>query len=163
MWLRFAIATRKCPLTNPKLATIEQFDSRLAVAIVLSSSLAIIVLKSLHITLIDIPEPLPLPLPLPHSTKSFIAPPPFFAYISQQHQSMSVVRRFLSTFTPSPVTMEAAKQKAQSLIDENAVMLFSKSYCPYCRASKKTLESVGAKYQVRWEQSLGPPTPATHK
>ncbi|ROV94027.1 hypothetical protein VMCG_08285 [Cytospora schulzeri] len=44
--------------------------------------------------------------------------------------------------------MEAAKQKAQSLIDENAVMVFSKSYCPYCRASKKTLESAGAKFKV---------------
>lgn len=44
--------------------------------------------------------------------------------------------------------MEAAKTKAQSLIDENAVMVFSKSYCPYCRASKKTLQSAGAQFKV---------------
>lgn len=49
--------------------------------------------------------------------------------------------------------MEAAKQKAQSLIDENAVVVFSKSYCPYCRASKKTLESAGAKFKVRWDNN----------
>ena len=57
---------------------------------------------------------------------------------------MLSIRRFFSTFTPSPITMEAAKQKAQTLIDENAVMVFSKSYCPYCRASKKTLQNAGA-------------------
>lgn len=44
--------------------------------------------------------------------------------------------------------MEAAKTKAQSLIDENAVMVFSKSYCPYCRASKKTLQNAGAQFKV---------------
>lgn len=44
--------------------------------------------------------------------------------------------------------MEAAKTKAQSLIDENAVMVFSKSYCPYCRASKKTLQGAGAQFKV---------------
>lgn len=52
--------------------------------------------------------------------------------------------------------MVSAKQKAQSLIDENAVMVFSKSYCPYCRASKKTLDSAGAKYKVRWDTTTFP-------
>lgn len=44
--------------------------------------------------------------------------------------------------------MEAAKTKAQSLIDDNAVMVFSKSYCPYCRASKNTLQKAGATFKV---------------
>ena len=43
--------------------------------------------------------------------------------------------------------MEAAKQKAQTLIDDNAVMVFSKSYCPYCRNTKRILDSAGAKYE----------------
>ena len=43
--------------------------------------------------------------------------------------------------------MEAAKQKAQAMIDDNAVMVFSKSYCPYCRNSKRILDSYGAKYE----------------
>ncbi|KAJ9133860.1 hypothetical protein NKR23_g10532 [Pleurostoma richardsiae] len=42
--------------------------------------------------------------------------------------------------------MDAAKQKAQTMIDENAVMVFSKSYCPYCRNSKRILDGYGAKY-----------------
>ncbi|KAL8868425.1 MAG: hypothetical protein Q9174_005002 [Haloplaca sp. 1 TL-2023] len=44
--------------------------------------------------------------------------------------------------------MSAAKTKAQSIIDENAVAVFSKSYCPYCRASKTLLSEMGAKFYV---------------
>ncbi|OOF97092.1 hypothetical protein ASPCADRAFT_3711 [Aspergillus carbonarius ITEM 5010] len=42
--------------------------------------------------------------------------------------------------------MSAAKTKAQTLINENGVVVFSKSYCPYCTASKDLLNSLGAKY-----------------
>lgn len=42
--------------------------------------------------------------------------------------------------------MSAAKTKAQNIIDENAVAVFSKSYCPYCRATKALLNELGAKY-----------------
>lgn len=42
--------------------------------------------------------------------------------------------------------MSAAKVKAQSIIDENGVVVFSKSYCPYCKASKSLLSELGAKY-----------------
>ncbi|KAH8168215.1 hypothetical protein CIB48_g39 [Xylaria polymorpha] len=42
--------------------------------------------------------------------------------------------------------MSAAKDKAQKIINENAVAVFSKSYCPYCNASKQLLNSLGAKY-----------------
>ncbi|KAJ5724045.1 hypothetical protein N7488_002080 [Penicillium malachiteum] len=44
--------------------------------------------------------------------------------------------------------MSAAKTRAQNLIDENGVMVFSKSYCPYCISTKKLLKEVGAKYEV---------------
>ncbi|KAI4117885.1 MAG: hypothetical protein LQ338_007483 [Usnochroma carphineum] len=44
--------------------------------------------------------------------------------------------------------MSAAKTKAQSIIDDNAVAVFSKSYCPYCRASKTLLSEKGAKFYV---------------
>ncbi|KAL1846935.1 Glutaredoxin [Paecilomyces lecythidis] len=40
----------------------------------------------------------------------------------------------------------AAKTKAQNLINENGVVVFSKSYCPYCKATKSTLSELGAKY-----------------
>ncbi|GAP87554.2 hypothetical protein SAMD00023353_0900140 [Rosellinia necatrix] len=42
--------------------------------------------------------------------------------------------------------MSAAKAKAQKIIDENAVAVFSKSYCPYCNASKELLASMGANF-----------------
>ena len=42
--------------------------------------------------------------------------------------------------------MSAAKVKAQQIIDENAVVVFSKSYCPYCRATKSLLNEKHAKY-----------------
>lgn len=44
--------------------------------------------------------------------------------------------------------MSEAKNKAELLIRENPVMVFSKSYCPYCRATKKTLQSLGAEFKV---------------
>ncbi|KAI9742822.1 MAG: hypothetical protein M1818_003551 [Claussenomyces sp. TS43310] len=40
----------------------------------------------------------------------------------------------------------AAKTKAQGIIDENAVAVFSKSYCPYCKATKSLLSELGANY-----------------
>ncbi|TVY36983.1 Glutaredoxin [Lachnellula subtilissima] len=42
--------------------------------------------------------------------------------------------------------MSAAKTKAQNIIDENAVAVFSKSYCPYCKATKSLLSDLGANY-----------------
>ena len=42
--------------------------------------------------------------------------------------------------------MSAAKTKAQKIIDENGVVVFSKSYCPYCRATKSLLSDKHAKF-----------------
>ncbi|KAG7007546.1 glutaredoxin [Physcia stellaris] len=44
--------------------------------------------------------------------------------------------------------MSAAKTKAQSIIDENAVAVFSKSWCPYCKASKALLSELNAKSYI---------------
>ncbi|KAI2643713.1 putative glutaredoxin [Xylaria nigripes] len=60
---------------------------------------------------------------------------------------MDLIRKFFT----SPVSreaMSAAKTKTLSIIQENAVALFSKSYCPYCTASKNLLDSMSAKYFV---------------
>jgi glutaredoxin 3 len=40
----------------------------------------------------------------------------------------------------------SAKTKAQGIIDDNAVAVFSKSYCPYCTATKSLLSEMGAKF-----------------
>ena len=57
----------------------------------------------------------------------------------------SLIRRFFSR-APSPTTMSATKTKVQSIIDENPVAVFSKSYCPYCRQAKQLLSDKGAKF-----------------
>ncbi|KAK2028665.1 glutaredoxin [Colletotrichum zoysiae] len=44
--------------------------------------------------------------------------------------------------------MASAKQKVQQLIDENNVVVFSKSYCPYCRQTKSTLDELDTDYTV---------------
>ncbi|KAL8827830.1 MAG: hypothetical protein Q9191_002951 [Dirinaria sp. TL-2023a] len=44
--------------------------------------------------------------------------------------------------------MSAAKTKAQGIIDDNAVAVFSKSWCPYCKASKQLLSELGAKAYI---------------
>lgn len=58
---------------------------------------------------------------------------------------MSFIFRRLFGTTPT-FTMEAAQKKAQQLIDDNAVMVFSKSYCPYCNNTKRILSELNAKY-----------------
>ncbi|KZF22135.1 putative glutaredoxin Grx1 [Xylona heveae TC161] len=40
----------------------------------------------------------------------------------------------------------AAKTKALSIIEENPVAVFSKSYCPYCKAAKALLTQLGARF-----------------
>lgn len=60
----------------------------------------------------------------------------------------SIFRRLFSSVSAAPYNMEAAKTKVQKLIDDNGVMVFSKSYCPYCRNTKQILNSYDAKYKV---------------
>jgi glutaredoxin 3 len=57
-----------------------------------------------------------------------------------------LIRTFFSTPSVSPAAMSAAKTKAQKIIDENAVVVFSKSYCPYCKATKTLLAENKAKF-----------------
>jgi len=44
--------------------------------------------------------------------------------------------------------MSAAKVKAQKIIDENGVVVFSKSYCPYCKSTKSLLTGLNAPFFV---------------
>jgi thiol-disulfide isomerase/thioredoxin len=59
--------------------------------------------------------------------------------------------------------MASAKVKAQTLIDENGAILFSKSYCPYCKASKSLLSELGANFKVLELDQIGmrPTTPSS--
>nr|CAA89699.1 glutaredoxin [Ricinus communis] len=41
-----------------------------------------------------------------------------------------------------------AMTKTKELVCSNAVVVFSKTYCPYCTSVKKLLDQLGAKYKV---------------
>ncbi|KAF2860762.1 putative glutaredoxin Grx1 [Piedraia hortae CBS 480.64] len=42
----------------------------------------------------------------------------------------------------------ASKDKIQQIIDNHGVVVFSKSYCPYCQATKALLQESGANAHV---------------
>ncbi|RKF57152.1 Glutaredoxin [Erysiphe neolycopersici] len=44
--------------------------------------------------------------------------------------------------------MSEAKTKAEQIIKDNPVVVFSKIYCPHCTNAKNLLNELGAKYYV---------------
>ena len=56
-------------------------------------------------------------------------------------------KRFTNSKALSMIA-EGAKTMAKNAIKENDVMVFSKSYCPFCTKTKRTLEGLGIKYGV---------------
>lgn len=67
---------------------------------------------------------------------------------------MNFIRSFF-TRPASPNSIMAAKTKAQSIIDSNPVAIFSKSYCPYCKATKQLLSEMGAKANILELDQIG--------
>lgn len=68
----------------------------------------------------------------------------------------NITRSFFSSApASSPAAMSAAKQKAQQIIDQNPAVVFSKSYCPYCRATKSLLNEKHAKYYLLELDAVG--------
>ncbi|KAA8568622.1 hypothetical protein EYC84_007633 [Monilinia fructicola] len=66
--------------------------------------------------------------------------------VYNQLPNINFLRRFFTTTPISPARMSAAKTKADGIIADNAVAVFSKSYCPYCNATKKLLGDLKANY-----------------
>ncbi|VVT53449.1 uncharacterized protein SAPINGB_P003579 [Magnusiomyces paraingens] len=57
-----------------------------------------------------------------------------------------VLKSLYTYFFSSPkMVSPAALSKAQALIDSNKVFVASKSYCPYCKATKNLLNQVGVR------------------
>ncbi|XP_071793965.1 uncharacterized protein [Asterias amurensis] len=44
--------------------------------------------------------------------------------------------------------MSGAKQFVDAAIVDNKVVVFSKTYCPYCKMAKSALDKCGGKYKV---------------
>lgn len=51
---------------------------------------------------------------------------------------------YIRLFFEAPPVLQEAKDRAASAIAASKVVVFSKSYCPYCIATKKTLSQYGA-------------------
>lgn len=69
---------------------------------------------------------------------------------------MSIFKRLSGLLTgPTAEDISAAKAKAQALIDGNGVVVFSKSYCPYCASTKRSLNKLGAKYVLLELNEIG--------
>ncbi|KAL8828790.1 MAG: hypothetical protein Q9170_006446 [Blastenia crenularia] len=103
-----------------------------------------------------IPPSVGIPNQTPHQLEQIIyrtshPSKPFNATSSHHHYKIAIIAflsRFFRSSAANNAAMSAAKTKAQSIIDDNAVAVFSKSYCPYCRASKTLLSEMGAKFYV---------------
>jgi glutaredoxin 3 len=48
----------------------------------------------------------------------------------------------------STMSMSAATEKAKAAIDSNTVMVFSKTYCPYCVKAKAALTGLNLQFNV---------------
>nr|ABK25518.1 unknown [Picea sitchensis]ACN40547.1 unknown [Picea sitchensis] len=48
----------------------------------------------------------------------------------------------------NPQIIEMAMGKAKEIVSSNSVVVFSKTYCPYCTQVKQLLSSLGAKTKV---------------
>ena len=46
------------------------------------------------------------------------------------------------------MSMSTAADTARQAIDSNAIMVFSKTYCPYCSRAKSALADLNLKYEV---------------
>ncbi|KAL5598790.1 hypothetical protein BROUX41_003877 [Berkeleyomyces rouxiae] len=55
---------------------------------------------------------------------------------------------FSSASSSTPIDMTAAKEKVQKLVEGHPVVIFSKSYCPYCNASKALIKKLGYDFKV---------------
>ncbi|OAL53092.1 glutaredoxin [Pyrenochaeta sp. DS3sAY3a] len=102
-----------------------------------------------------LPSHLHLQLQLQHTLHTYTRRSPQLVrprpYIHPTTSSPTATISFLSRIfgrAHSPATMSATTTKVQSIIDENAVAVFSKSYCPYCRSAKKLLSDSGANFYV---------------
>lgn len=60
---------------------------------------------------------------------------------------MSAILKHFFSSRATPEAMVAAKEVVQKLIDENAVVLFGKSWCGFCHSSRRLLNSIGAEYK----------------
>ena len=52
------------------------------------------------------------------------------------------------SFGVSKMSMSTAAEITKQAIDSNAIMVFSKTFCPYCSRAKNALSELNLKYEV---------------
>ena len=62
----------------------------------------------------------------------------------------------------SKMSMSTAAEIAKQAIDSNAIMVFSKTYCPYCSRAKSALSDLNLKFEV-YELDVRPDGDAIQK
>uniref|UniRef100_A0A0C9QNJ9 TSA: Wollemia nobilis Ref_Wollemi_Transcript_16148_732 transcribed RNA sequence n=1 Tax=Wollemia nobilis TaxID=56998 RepID=A0A0C9QNJ9_9CONI len=62
----------------------------------------------------------------------------------EQCKCMGVV----ASSSKSPESITTAMEKAKAIVSSNPVVVFSKTYCPYCTQVKQLLSRLGAKTKV---------------
>ncbi|RYG60253.1 hypothetical protein EON64_19435, partial [archaeon] len=61
----------------------------------------------------------------------------------------SASHRLLSRFSKiSSLNMSSARDLAQNAINTHKIMVFSKTYCPYCTRAKDAIRNLGQTYEV---------------
>eukprot|EP00288_Rhodomonas_lens_P002715 CAMPEP_0177727042 /NCGR_PEP_ID=MMETSP0484_2-20121128/20104_1 /TAXON_ID=354590 /ORGANISM="Rhodomonas lens, Strain RHODO" /LENGTH=166 /DNA_ID=CAMNT_0019239657 /DNA_START=29 /DNA_END=529 /DNA_ORIENTATION=- len=81
---------------------------------------------------------------------AFRAPKMAFAAAPLHLQATTPITRPRQLRTPGVCRLFASSslELAKTQIEGNKVMIFSKSFCPFCVKAKKTLDNLGVKYEV---------------
>jgi glutaredoxin 3 len=69
---------------------------------------------------------------------------------------LSVFSRFMSSSSSSPTTEPTVMDEITKLVDTNKVVIFSKSYCPYCSATKELFKRMNVQGVVVIELDRDP-------
>ncbi|CAG86752.2 DEHA2D03410p [Debaryomyces hansenii CBS767] len=55
---------------------------------------------------------------------------------------------YIKSWFVSPPVSPVIKAEVQNLIDSNKILIFSKSYCPYCDSTKDLIKSITSDFKV---------------
>lgn len=85
------------------------------------------------------------PLP-PPSKYQYISPDPSLCQLLHTCMVSHLLRSTYATAIghPSPVIGSSVNE----MVGKHGVVMYSKSYCPFCTKAKKALDTIGAKYEV---------------
>jgi thioredoxin-related protein len=62
--------------------------------------------------------------------------------------SISRFRALSTPFRPLSASMSSIKAEVEEHIKQNKVMVFSKSYCPYCTEAKNAISKLGVPFKA---------------